>query len=175
MSANPEPFVQEFKKDIKRRIDETAKYIRPEEGTLGFAFMFIPHESIYYDLLVAEIGMIKINVQDLIQYAFDKKVIIVSPTSFLAYLQTVLQGLNALQIEEQVKDIAKRVEELGRHLKSYEDYHNKLGVAISTVVNQYTLSGKEFRKIDKDVIKITGTSPKLETVTSDKPSALIEE
>ena len=165
--TNPEPFVAEFKKDIKKRIDETSKYIRPAEDTLDFAFMFIPHESIYYDLLVAEVGAIKVNTQDLIQYAFEKKVIIVSPTSFLAYLQTVLQGLRALKIEESAKDIVKRVEELGKHLKAYEDYHNKLGSSLSTVVNHYSNSGKELKKVDKDVMRISGESAGIEPLLID--------
>ncbi|MBP6858195.1 MAG: DNA recombination protein RmuC [Candidatus Pacebacteria bacterium] len=156
--SDPEPFVAEFKKDIKKRIDETSKYIRPDEDTLDFAFMFIPHESIYYDLLIAEVGTIKVNTQDLVQYAFEKKVIIVSPTSFLAYLQTVLQGLRSLQIEESAKDIVKRVGELGKHLKAYEEYHNKIGNSLNTVVNHYTSSGKELRKVDKDVMRISGES-----------------
>ena len=147
---------------IKKRIDETSKYIRPEEDTLDFAFMFIPHESIYYDLLVAEVGSIKVNTQDLVQYAFEKKVIIVSPTSFLAYLQTVLQGLRALQIEESAKDIVKRVEELGKHLKAYEEYHNKLGNSLQTVNNHFNASGKELKKVDKDVLRISGTTAGIE-------------
>ncbi len=147
-----------FKADLKNRIDETAKYVRNAENTMDFAFMFIPHEAIYYDLLVAEVGGMKINTRDLIEYAFkEKRVLIVSPTSFLAFLQTVLQGLKALQIEEKAKDIVKRVEELGRHLKSFEEYHNKMGNALGTVVNQFNLSGKEFKKIDKDVMRITGS------------------
>ncbi len=160
--SDPEPFVAEFKKDIKKRIDETSKYIRPAEDTLDFAFMFIPHESIYYDLLVAEVGTIKVNTQDLIQYAFEKKVIIVSPTSFLAYLQTVLQGLRSLQIEESAKDIVKRVEELGKHLKAYEEYHNKMGSSLNTVVNHYSSSGRELKKVDKDVMRISGESAGIE-------------
>ncbi len=162
--GDAEPFIAEFKKDIKKRIDETSKYIRPEEDTLDFAFMFIPHESIYYDLLIAEVGTIKVNTQDLIQYAFEKKVIIVSPTSFLAYLQTVLQGLRSLQIEENARDIIKRVEELGKHLKAYEEYHNKLGTSLSTVVNHYTNSGKELKKVDKDVMRISGESAGIDPV-----------
>lgn len=162
--TDPEPFVAEFKKDIKKRIDETSKYIRPAEDTLDFAFMFIPHESIYYDLLVAEVGSIKVNTQDLIGYAFEKKVIIVSPTSFLAYLQTVLQGLRSLQIEESAKDIVKRVEELGKHLKAYEEYHNKLGNSLQTVNNHFNNSGKELKKVDKDVMRISGESAQIDPV-----------
>ena len=144
-----------FREDLKNRIDETAKYIKPEEGTLEFAFMFIPSEAVYYDLLINKVGAVV--ARDLIEYAFvDKKVIIVSPTSFLAYLQTVLQGLKALQIEESAKEIGKRVEELRRHLITYDEYFKKIGVHLGTTVNMYNRAQKELGKIDKDVLKITG-------------------
>lgn len=145
-----------FVNDLKNRIVETSKYIRPEEGTTDFAFMFIPHEAIYYDLLINKVGAVTEDTENLIQRAAGKyKVLIISPTSFLAYLQTVLQGLRAVKIEESAKEIIKQVENLGKHLKGYEDYHNKLGKNLETVVNQYNLSGKEFKKIDKDVLKIS--------------------
>jgi DNA recombination protein RmuC len=149
-----------FVNDLKNRIVETSKYVQPSQGTMDFAFMFIPHEAIYYDLLINKIGALKDeDTENFIQRAASKyKVIIVSPTSFLAYLQTVLQGLKALQIEETAKDIIKRVDELGRHLKSYEEYHGKLGTALSTTVNHFNASSKEFKKIDKDVMRIVGTS-----------------
>ncbi len=158
-----------FKGDLKNRIDETSKYIRPNENTMDFAFMFIPHEAIYYDLLVAQIGGMKINTQDLIEYAFKKRVLIVSPTSFLAFLQTVLQGLKALQIEETAKDIIKRVDELGKHLKSYEEYHGKMGNALATTVNHFNASNKELRKIDKDVMRITKDGIGIEQIELSRP------
>jgi len=159
-----------FKNDLKTRIDETSKYIKPEEGTMDFAFMFIPAEAIYYDLLVNKIGSVKSNTRDLIEYAMnDKKVIIVSPTSFLAYLQTVLQGLRALQIEESAKMIRKRVEELGRHLGSYEAYMKKLGSHLGTTVNMYNSAYKELAKIDKDVLKISGEAIKVEPEVLEAP------
>ncbi|MEI6057856.1 MAG: DNA recombination protein RmuC [bacterium] len=151
-----------FKTDLKNRIDETAKYIQPANGTMDFAFMFIPHEAIYYDLLVAEVGGMKINTRDLIDYAFSKHVLIVSPTSFLAFLQTVLQGLKALQIEEDAKDIIKQVSDLGKHLASFEEYHKKLGTSLGTVVNHFNSSNREFRKIDKDVTRIAGKTEGIE-------------
>ncbi len=163
-----------FVNDLKNRIQETAKYVRPAEGTMDFAFMFIPHEAIYYDLLVNKIGAVTEETDNLIQRAASKyKVIIVSPTSFLAYLQTVLQGLKALQIEETAKDIIKRVEELGTHLKKYEDYHAKLGASLGTVVNHYNNSGKELKKVDKDVLRITGQAPGLETSLIDQPEEIV--
>ena len=159
-----------FKADLKNRIDETSKYVKPSEGTMDFAFMFIPHEAIYYDLLVAQVGAVKVNTRDLIEYAFkEKHVIIVSPTSFLAYLQTVLQGLKALQIEESAKEIRKNVEDLQKHLRSYEEYHQKLGNSLTTTVNHFNASGKEFKKIDKDVMRITGITSEFEALPIDKP------
>lgn len=167
-----EELEKEFKNDLKRRIDETAKYIRTEEGTLPFAFMFIPAEAIYYDLLVNEVGAVKVNTRNLIDYAYnDKKVIIVSPTTFAAYLQSVLYGFKAFRIEETAKDIMKRVEELGKHLKAYEEYVVKMGNALSTTVNHYNAAYKELGKVDKDVTRITGASPGLEAVALAKPSA----
>jgi len=154
--AEREPLEKLFKSDLKKRIDETAKYIRPNENTMEFAFMFIPSEGIYYDLLISQVGAIKISTEDLIEYAFKKSVIIVSPTSFLAYLQTVLQGLRALQIEKDAKEIQKRVAQLGKHILNYEDYMKRLGNHLGTTVNTYNASYKELHKIDKDVLRITG-------------------
>lgn len=146
---------REFKGDIKNRIDETSKYIKPSEGTTEFAFMFIPAEGIYYNLLIYNVGTVNVNTKDLVEYAFRKHVIIVSPTSFYAYLETVLQGLKALKIEESVKEVIKRVGELSRHLSVYETYLGKLGNNLGTTVNMYNKASNEFKKIDKDVLKIT--------------------
>ena len=158
-----------FVNDLKNRIVETSKYIQPGKGTTDFAFMFIPHEAIYYDLLTNKVGAGDEN-ENLIQRAAGKyKVIITSPTSFLAYLQTVLQGLKALKIEESAKEIIKKVEDLGKHLKSFDEYHEKLGNALGTVVNHYNASNKELKKIDKDVLRIAGTSPELSTLSIEKP------
>jgi len=165
-----EKYEKIFINDLKERIAETSKYIQPKEGTMDFAFMFIPHEAIYYDLLINKIGALKDDTENLIQRAASKyHVIIVSPTSFLAYLQTVLQGLKALQIEESVKGIIKNVGELQKHLKTYEEYHGKLGNALGTVVSHYNATGKEFKKIDKDILRITGEAMGVETLVLEKP------
>lgn len=157
-----EELEKEFKNDLKKRIDETAKYVRPDENTLPFAFMYIPAEAIYYDLLVNEVGSIKVNTRNLIDYAYnEKKVIIISPTTFMAYLQSVLYGFKAFKIEESAKEIIKKVEDLGKHLNAYSEYHTKLGNAIGTVNNHYNASNKELKKIDKDVLRISGASPEL--------------
>lgn len=167
---------RDFKNDLKLRIDETAKYVRPKDGTLPFAFMYIPAEGIYYDLLINEVGSVKVNTRNLIDYAYnEKKVIIVSPTTFAAYLQSVLYGFKAFKIEESAKDIAKNVESLSRHIKAYEDYYKKIGSALSTTVNHYNAGTKELGKIDKDVTRITGTSPEIDVNLLEKPSAVGEE
>ncbi|HEY0964550.1 MAG TPA: DNA recombination protein RmuC [Candidatus Paceibacterota bacterium] len=161
---------KEFKNDLKKRIDETAKYIRPKDGTLPFAFMYIPAEAIYYDLLVNEVGAVKVNTRSLIDYAYkDKNVIIVSPTTFAAYLQSVLYGFRAFKIEESAKQIGKHVEQLSRHMQAYEDYFKKVGNSLSTTVNHYNAAQKELGKIDKDVARITGEGMGFEMVALDRP------
>lgn len=171
-SQEREKLEKQFKIDLKNRIDETSKYIRPNENTMDFAFMFIPSEGIYYDLLVNQVGAIKVNTRDLIEYAFkEKRVIIVSPTSFHAYLQTVLQGLRALQIEEQAQEIRKNIEKLQKHLLSYEEYLQKLGTQMSATVNTYNSAYKEFGKINKDVVKITGEQSEVNPLEIDRPHA----
>jgi DNA recombination protein RmuC len=164
-------YQNEFKKDIQKRIDETSKYIRTDEGTLPFAFMFIPAEGIYYDLLVNQVSRGAVNTQNLIEYAYNKrKVIIVSPTTFYAYLQSVLYGFKAFKIEESAKHIQQRVEELGKHLDAYEEYMKKLGVTLSTSVNHYNTAYKELKKVDKDITRITGEGVGIDPVLIDKPT-----
>jgi DNA recombination protein RmuC len=169
-AVEKERLEKSFVTDLKNRILETSKYIQPENGTMDFAFMFIPHEAIYYDLLINKVGAIKEDTENLIQRAASKyHVIIVSPTSFLAYLQTVLQGLKALQIEESAKEIRKRVEELGKHLGAYEQYVSKLGNSLSVSVNHYNAAYKELKKVDKDVLRISGASNNIEPVLVEGP------
>ena len=157
------------KADLKGRIDETAEYIRPSENTMEFAFMFIPSESLYYDLLISNVG---ISSKDLIEYAFrDKHVIIVSPTSFMAYLQTVMQGLRSLQIEQQAKDIQVRVGKLGQHIGRFETFMQKLGNSLGTTVSHFNSAHKELGKVDKDIIKIAGADSSVEPLLLDKPTS----
>lgn len=160
-----------FVNDLKMRIKETAKYIRPEEGTMDFAFMFIPHEAIYYDLLVNKIGALSAENDNLLQRAASMyHVIIVSPTSFSAYLQTVLQGLKALHIEEQTREIQQRIVEISKHLSAYEQHYQSVGRNLATVVNQYNLASKEYGKIDKDILRITGEGTGFQVNLIDRPN-----
>lgn len=165
-----EEWLKKVRNDLKGRIDETSKYIRPAENTMDFAFMFIPSESLYYDLLIGDVGTGS-SARDLIEYAFrEKKVIIVSPTSFMAYLQTVLQGLRSLQIEEQAKDIQLQVGKLGRHIAMFDSYMEKLGKSLGTTVGHYNSAHKELGKIDTDVTKIAGGNKSIEPLLIDRPT-----
>jgi DNA recombination protein RmuC len=161
----------QFKADVKKRVDETAKYIRQREGTTDFAFMFIPSEAIYYDLLVNKVGVADTNARSLIEYASrDRKVIITSPTTFLAYLQTVMQGLRGMKIEEQAKEIQQRVVELSRHLAAHEGFMQRLGNSLGTTVNHFNSAHKELKKVDKDIVKIAAESPGIEPLLLDHPA-----
>jgi len=151
-----------FVNDLKLRIDETSKYVRPEEKTMDFAFMFIPSEAVYYDLLINKVGVIT--------EAGKKKVIVVSPTSFLAYLQTVLQGLRNQKISDQAQTIIKEVERLGKHLFTYSEYMKRLGQHLDTTVSSYNKAGKELEKIDKDVVKLTAGESKIEIDEIERPT-----
>ena len=166
-----EKLENEFKNDLKKRIDETAKYIRPNENTMDFAFMFIPAEGIYYDLLVNKVGAVKVNTRSLLEYAArEKKVHIVSPTTFYVTLQAVWQGMRAFTIQERTKEILKNVVTLKKHIDAYEDYMKRLGGNLSTTVNSYNTAYKELGKIDKDVVKLAGGDLKIEIDTIERPT-----
>jgi len=168
---------KEFKSDLKKRIDETSKYVRLDENTTDFAFMFIPADGVFYNLLSQKIGTLDVNTHDLIEYAFKKHVILVSPMTFYAYLQTVMQALKALTIEKQAVEIQKRVGELGRHLNAYKEHMDRVGNHLSTTANAYAAAGKEYGKIDKDVYRITEgeVSVDAEIPVTDKPQTFSEQ
>lgn len=169
-------FENAFREDLKQRIEETSKYVKPEEGTMDFAFMFIPSEAVYYDLLVNKVGAVKSTTSDLIEYAArDKRVIVVSPTTFFAYLQSVLQGLRALSVEKSAQEILKRVQQLGKHLIGVDSYIKKLGIHLGTTVNAYNSAYRELGKVDKDIEKISGESAKISPILIEKPQEAKEE
>ncbi len=166
-----------FRADVKKRIDETAKYIQPDKGTTNFAFMFIPAEGVYYNLTIYSVGTGNVNTRNLMEYAFEKKVIIVSPSSFFAYLQTVLQGLNAFEVNENAEQIRQGISVLSKHINAYEEYMQKLGRQLGTTVNTYNSASREFKKIDKDVYRITDgeTGGTIESMVLEAPADLEKE
>ena len=166
---------RKFKNDIKNRIDETSKYIRPNEGTVDYAYMFIPADGLYQDLLNNKVGSLKINQRDLVSYAYQKKVMIVSPMSLFPMLQVTSKALNNMKVEESIQEIQMNIEKLGNHLKAYLTYHEKLGNSLSTVVNHYNVSNKEFKKIDKDITKLTSNRASIGIETESLERPLIED
>ena len=166
---------KKFKNDIKNRIDETSKYIRPNEGTLDYAYMFIPADGLYQDLLNSRVGTLQINSKDLVSYAYSKKVMIVSPMSLFPMLQITVKALHNLKVEKSIQDILHNVDKLSNHLNSYKSYHEKLGNTIGTVVNHYNNSSKEFKKIDKDILKVSSGNSKLDYDSNELDNPLLED
>ncbi len=159
-----------FKEDLKRRIDETSKYILPKKGTLEQALMFIPSEAIYYDLLANKVGETGVNGRDLMQYAaVDKRVTVVGPSTLSAMLQIVSQGLKSLEIQKDTELIRNNVEQLGKHLHNVDGYFKRLGNSLSATVGHFNNTQKELGRVDKDVVKISNTKLGDEPLILDKP------
>jgi DNA recombination protein RmuC len=158
-----------FKEDLKRRIDETAKYIMPGKGTLDQALMFIPSEAIYYDLLANKVGLGGVSGRNLMQYAADKKVTVVGPSTLSAMLQTIMQGLRSIEIHKDTEKIRKNIEQLSKHLLSHNAYMQKLGSSLGTTVGHFNTTYKELGKIDRDIVKIADTDPSVEPLALDRP------
>lgn len=171
-AKGPERLVLEkaFKEDLKKRIDETAKYIQPKKGTLEQAFMFIPSEAIYYDLLANKIGAGGVNGRDLLQYAVrDKKVTIVGPSTLSVMLLTIVEGMRSHQIQKDFEVIRKNIEQLSTHLINYDGHFKKVGNSLSATVGHYNSASKELSRIDKDIVKIAATEASIEPLLLDRP------
>ncbi len=160
-------YARQFKNDLKNRINETAKYIRPEEGTYEFAFMFVPADGVYYELLQLEIASNTGAEMTIIEYAFSKKVILVSPVTLFAYLQTVLQGLRALQIEESVKKIQTNLARMQKYLDRYTHNMGKLGTHLGHAMSSYEKSSLEMQNLNKEISTITARSTQIENSLPD--------
>ena len=165
-----EALAKTFKEDLKRRIDETSKYILPGKGTLDQALMFIPSEAIYYDLLANKVGLGNVSGRNLIQYASEKKVTIVGPSTLSAMLQTIMQGLRSIEIHKDTEKIRKNIEQLSKHLIAHNAYMLKLGSSLGTTVNHYNATYKELGKIDRDIVKITDAEASVEPVLLERPT-----
>jgi DNA recombination protein RmuC len=160
-----------FKEDLKRRIDETAKYINPSKGTLDQAFMFIPSEAIYYDLLANKVGLGAVSGRSLMQYAAkDKKVTIVGPSTLSAMLQVVVQSLRGMEVHKNTEKIRKNIEQLNKHLIAHNGYMQKLGASLGTTVGHFNTTYKELGKIDRDIVKIAEVEATVEPIQLDRPN-----
>lgn len=159
-----------FKEDLKKRIDETSKYIQPRKKTLDQALMFIPSEAIYYDLLANKVGAGGVSGRDLMQYAaVDKKVVIVGPSTLSAMLQVIVQGLKSMAIQKDTEIIQKNIEQLQKHLIAYDGYFKRVGNSLGATVTHYNNASKELGKVDKDIVKIGGGDAVIESEIIAKP------
>ncbi|HVA96554.1 MAG TPA: DNA recombination protein RmuC [Candidatus Acidoferrales bacterium] len=127
---------KDFSRDIKKHIDAIAKkYILPTEGTMDFALMYVPSESVFYEI---------VNMDDLVEYARQQRVYIVSPTTLYAHLQTILLSYEGRKIEEQSKEIVKLLRGLQIDYEKVNDSLDVLGKHIGNASNQYVNVNKSF-------------------------------
>jgi DNA recombination protein RmuC len=131
---------RQFLKDVTAHIDKIAdNYIRPAEGTLDFAIMYIPAENIYYEAVIKYAG----ETRDILQHSLDKKVIAVSPNLLYAYLMTVVMGLHGLQIEKQAAEIRQNLKRLNASFADFVSTWDVLGKHLRNAYSQYDESHKK--------------------------------
>jgi DNA recombination protein RmuC len=129
-----------FARDVKTHIDAIAtKYIRPDEGTYDFAFMYVPVESVYYELACGPTGA-------LLQYAHERRVFPVSPTTFTAYLQVIVLGMRSMQIEEHAHEVMAYVAALGNDFDRFRDEFDLVGKHLTHAQASF---GKADKRLDK--------------------------
>jgi DNA recombination protein RmuC len=160
---------RDLRNDFKARVTETKKYIMPQHGTTDFALMFIPAEGVYYHFLAMKVGATEAGSVSLLEFAFSQRVIITSPVTLFAYLQTIVQGLHALQIEESVRHVIDRVRDLGRHMGKFDENMQKLGTSLGRAVGSYEEACRELGKIDKDILRISDSEKAAESAILKKP------
>src|SRR5215210_3825648 len=121
-----------FARDVKIHIDAIAsKYIRPDEGTFDFAFMYLPSEAIYYELTCGKTGA-------LLDYAHDRRIVPVSPTTFTAYLQMIVLGLKGLQIEQHAQEVMAYCAQLQKDFGAFRDDFNMIGKHLGHARNKFS-------------------------------------
>lgn len=140
----------EFFSVVKKRIDECSKYIQPSLGTSSFVFMFVPADGVYNNLI-----NFSYNGQTLISYALSKNVIIVSPMSLFAYLQTVIQGLRMLNVEKNISFFIQNLETLSKSLLEFQIANEELGKSIDKVGERFNKTERISKKIGSTLKKIT--------------------
>lgn len=158
-------FEKAFARDLKGHVDAiSTKYIRPDEGTYDFALMYLPAESVYYELVCGKTG-------SLLQYAHEKRVFPVSPTTFTAQLQVIALGLKGLQIEQHAHEVMAYVAQLGNDFDRFKADFDVVGKHIGNAQTKY---GEAERRLDRFEAKLERASDQeeLETEPLDLPRAL---
>lgn len=147
---------REFEKDVRRHIDDISrKYILTEEGTIDYALMYIPSESVYYEV---------VNSSSLFDYAQIKRVLPVSPMTFYAYMRAILMSFEGQKIEQQAKKILQTIKAVQKDYMKTEDSLGILGKHLTNAFNQmntvagsFTLLGQKLRSFNNlEESKISG-------------------
>jgi len=151
---------RDFLKDVRKRVDEIAsKYIRPAEGTLPFALMYIPAENVYYEAIIRDE-----DDTGLYEYCAQKRVMPVSPNSLYAYLHTIVVGLKSLHVSQQAESILRQMESLRFELEKFTDVYDKLGTHLKNAGKSYDDSTRALGKLENRVQNLAGagmTQPEL--------------
>ena len=138
-----------FGRDLKGHIDAiSTKYVRPEEGTYDFALMYLPSESVYYELVCGKTGALS-------AYALEKRVFPVSPTTFIAYLQVIVLGLRGLQIEQHAEEVMAYVSDLQRDFGRFKDDFDVVGKHIANAASKYAEAEKRLDRFDTKLDRVT--------------------
>ena len=144
---------REFLKDTKKRIDEIAtKYIRPAEGTLPFALMYVPAENVYYETIIRDE-----DGNDLYSYCIQKRVMPVSPNSLYAYLQTIVVGLKSLSVSQRAETILHEIESLHLELAKFTRAYAVLGTHLKNAEKNYDDSQRALDKVQDRLDRLAGT------------------
>lgn len=152
-------YERDFINDVKKRIDETSKYVKPEENTVDIAFMFVPSDGVYNEII--ELSHRKDIPINIISYAYSKKVVVVSPTSFFAYLQTVLLALNTIQVEGHITEMIQYLNESTKYIREFEESMDRVGKNISTLVNSYNKVSDSAKRLSKRIAKVSNNERNL--------------
>jgi DNA recombination protein RmuC len=131
-----------FARDLKGHVDAIAKkYIRPAENTFDFALMYLPSESVYYELVCGKTG-------ELLKYAHSKRVFPVSPTTFTSQLQVIVLGLKGLQIEQHAQEVMAYVAQLAKDFERFRDDFGIIGTHIANAQKKYGDADKRLERFE---------------------------
>jgi DNA recombination protein RmuC len=160
---------RDFLRDVRRRVDEIAsRYIRPAEGTLPFALMYVPAENVYYEAVIR-------NEEDpfqLYRYCLEKRVIPVSPNSFYAYLQTIMVGLKGMQVSQRAESIVREIESLRIELEKFSRAYETVGQHIRNASSKLEEGSRLLNKVELRVESLTGDGVEQQTLFEEKKKSL---
>jgi DNA recombination protein RmuC len=155
-----------FARDLKGHVDAIAsKYIRPDEGTYDFALMYLPAESVYYELVCGKTGA-------LLQYAHEKRVFPVSPTTFTSQLQVIALGLKGLQIEQHAHEVMAYVAQLGKDFDRFKADFDVVGKHIGNAQSKYSEAERRLDRFESKLERASEQDESSEVEQVDLPRAL---